>query len=331
MNLARMLDVLVICVPVFAVLGLGKLLQRNGRLDDGHCNFINWLVYYFSLPALIFTTVARQRFEGFLDPALILMPLLALILVIAVTMLIAKLSRFKGGFAAAFVFGTFWANATYLGLPLCTNAFGAEGLAKAAVYNACVVPFFIIFGYSLLGFYGAGSGDLKIGSRIRTALLNPVLLAAVAGILVALSAGLFRSADGALNLPVPVLSAATLLGSFFQLVGSMGLPLGLLSIGASLRWEQARGHLVALSWTVGCKLILLPLLTLLLIRRFCPSADAVSLGSAVILSATPGAVACYIISCKFGIEKSFAAALLVVGTALSVLTIPCWVYLLKSF
>lgn len=331
MDFARVLDVLVICVPVFAVMGLGKLLSRKGQLNEDHCRFINWLVYHFSLPALVFNAVARQTFKSFLDPALIIAPLAALLLITAISMLIVKIKGFKGGFAAAFVFGTFWANATYVGFPLCINAFGGPGEAKAAVYNAFVLPFFILIGYLLIGFYGAGSGDAKIGARIKKAFINPILLAAAGGVVVALIADGFRAADGTLELPLPVIATALLTGSFLKLIGAMGLPLALLAIGASLKWEQAKEHVAALNWTVGCKLILLPLITLLLIRTCWPDSDPVSLGTAVILAGTPNAVACYVISCQLGIERAFVATMLVVSTALSILTIPIWVYVVKGF
>lgn len=331
MEFSRVLDVLVICVPVFALLGLGKLLARKGHINDDHCSFINWLVYHFSLPSLIFNAVARQRFNSFFDPAVIVMPLVALVLVVGVTMLIAKLKGFKGGLAAAFVFGTFWANATYVGFPLCINAFGAPGEVKAAIYNAFVLPFFILIGYLLIGFYGAGTGDVKIGARIRKAFMNPILVSAVAGIAVALIADGFRSDDGTVQLPLVIMSTARLCGSFLTLIGSMGLPLALLAIGATLKWAHAKAHLGALSWTVFCKLILLPLMTLLLIHGFLPDTEPASLGVSVILAATPSAVACYVISCQLGIEKSFVGAMLVVSTGLSVITIPCWVYLIKGF
>lgn len=324
------MDVLVICVPVFAVLGLGKLLGMKGKIKEEHCLFINWLVYTFSLPALIFNEVARQRFDTFLDPAVVVMPIIGLVIIMAVTMTIAKINKFKGGFAAAFVYGTYWANATYIGLPLCQNAFGSEGLAKAAIYNGFVVPFFILFGYLLIGFYGAGTGDQTFGGRIKKAFVNPVLLSAVAGILVALIAEQFRADNGSMNMPMPVIASASLIGSFLKMIGGMGLPLALLSIGASLKWEQTRSHLGALSWSVACKLVLLPLITLTLIRLLCPEADAVALGVTTILSATPSAVAMYVISCQMGVERGFVSSMLVISTALSVITIPVWVYIISG-
>ncbi|VGO22109.1 AEC family transporter [Pontiella sulfatireligans] len=331
MDFLRAMDVLVICVPVFAVLGLGKLLGLKGRIKEEHCQFINWLVYTFSLPSLIFNEVARQRFDTFFDPAVIVMPLIGLVLVALITMVIAKFNGYKGGFAAAFVFGTFWPNATYIGLPLCQNAFGSEGLAKAAIYNGFVLPFVILFGYLLIGFYGAGDGNVKIGARIKKAFLNPILISAVAGVVVAVIAEQFRAADGSLGLPVPVVSSAVLIGSFLKMIGVMGLPLALLSIGASLKWEQTKTHLGALSWSVGCKLLLHPLFTMLLIGMMCPEASPTALGVAVILSGTPSAVAMYVISCQLGVERGFVSSMLVLSTALSVVTIPVWVYVLKGF
>ncbi len=82
MEFSRIMDVLVICVPVFAVLGLGKLLGIKGKIKEEHCLFINWLVYSFSLPALILNEVARQRFDTFLDPAIVVMPLIGLVIII---------------------------------------------------------------------------------------------------------------------------------------------------------------------------------------------------------------------------------------------------------
>lgn len=328
MDVTRIIEVLAICVPVFAVMGLGKLLEVKGKLNDEHCRFINWLVYNFSLPALLFNEVARQRFNSFGDPVVVLIPMAALLIIGLLTMGIARLNRFRGGFAAAFVFGTFWANATYIGLPLCQNTFGEIGLAKGAIYNAFVVPIFVICSYLLIGFYG--SGEIKIGERIRHALLNPVLLSTSGGIGFAFVLGLFRTDSGQLNLPSGIMAFGRLSGSFLQMIGAMGLPLALLSIGASLKWEQTRTHLGALGWTVGCKLVLLPLTTLLLIRFFYPDSSAVSMGVAVILSATPSAVASYVVSCQLGVERGFVSSMLVLSTIFSVFTIPMWVYLLKG-
>ncbi len=273
----RVLDVLVVCVPVFAVMGLGKWLELHGQMNHSRRDFINWLVYYFALPALIFREVSQQRFGSFLDPALTLWPLAAFVFVALVTMLVARVLRYRGAFTAAFVFCTFWANVTYMGFPLCQNAFGMEGLAKAAIYNALVMPFFVLFGYALIGFYGAGK-TMTWRSKLRQAVLNPVVMAAVAGIGVALVGERFRDATGVLVLPVGIVGFLALVGSFLKLIGSMGLPLALLAIGASIHWQQTKAHMGALIYTVLAKLVVLPLLTYIGLRLFFPRRRRLSWG-----------------------------------------------------
>lgn len=62
------------------------------------------------------------------------------------------------------------------------NAFGAAGEETAAIYNALVLPFFVVTGFLLIGFYGAGAEGEKIGTRIRRAFITPVFIAAVASL-----------------------------------------------------------------------------------------------------------------------------------------------------
>lgn len=321
----RALDVLVVCVPVFAVMGMGKWLELRGQMSPGRRDFVNWLVYYFALPSLIFREVSQQRFGSFFNPSLTLWPLAAFVLVALVTMLVARLLRYRGTFTAAFVFCTFWANVTYMGFPLCQNAFGTEGLAKAAIYNALVMPFFVLFGYTLIGFYGA-SAAVTWRSKLRQAALNPVVMAAVVGIGVALVGELFRDATGALALPAGIIAVLALSGSFLKLIGGMGLPLALLAIGASIHWQQTKAHVGALIYTVAVKLVVLPLCTYIGLRLFFPETESVVVGVVVMLSATPNAVASYVVSRQMGVEEGFVSSALVVSTALSVITLPIWLY-----
>lgn len=78
------------------------------------------------------------------------------------------------------------------------------------------------------------------------------------------------------------------------------------------------------------KLIVFPLITLLFIRWLNPAASRDAMGVAVILSGTPSAVAMYVISGQLGVERGFVSSLLVLSTALSVFTLPVWVYVVKG-
>ncbi|MFW5996851.1 MAG: AEC family transporter [Lentisphaeria bacterium] len=325
MDWTRLQDVIIICVPVFATIGLGKILERNGVLNLEHRNFANWLTYHFALPALILGEVARQRFVTLMNAPLILAPILAIVCVALIYILLAKAFRIKGVLAAAFVFGTFWANVSYMGFPLAKNAFQQEGLALAAVYNAFIMPVMVVLGFLLIGVYGgAETGSMK--SRIRRAFVNPVIIAAFVGIAVSLIGEIFRADDGTLQLPATVLAGCETVGAFLRLIGGMGLPLALLAVGGSMHLAEIRKRLLPLSAVLAGKIILLPLFTLLLIKIIFPQAAPETLAIGVLLSATPNAVASYVVSRQIGIEEGFVSSMLVLSTAVSVLSLPVWLY-----
>jgi predicted permease len=326
MDMSRLLDVLVVCLPVFAVMGLGKYLGHRGSFDTDRRTFVNWLVYNFALPALIFKGVASQRFASFGNPTLTLLPLAVTLVVGLIGVGVAKLARFKGGFAAAFIYVTFWANVTYMGFPLCFNAFGQPGLDSAAVYNAFAMPFFFVVAFILIGFFGAG-GHVPFRQKVRHVVLNPVILAAISGAILALIGESFRDEAGALQLPALLDGAIRLIASALQLVGGMGLPLALLSVGAALHWSDARRYAVPLAYSVGMKLIGFPLIALLMVRFGMPNADPADVGVLIVLGSTPCAVASYVVSCQIGVEEGFVSAMLVVSTVVSVITIPVWLYI----
>lgn len=326
-DFARAFDVLVICLPVFGVVGVGKLLQHAGLFNEDRRQFANWLVYRIALPILVFRGVAQQRFASFWNPSLVLTPLVAIAVVAGVYILLARLCRYRQGMAAAFVFGTFWANVTYIGFPLSQSAFGDEGLALAAIYNAFVMPGFIALGFLLIGVYGAMPGHSR-GARFRQILMNPVILGAAVGVVFSLVAEGWRADDGTLALPVVLGGAVRLADAFLKLLGEMGLPLALLTIGGSLHLGGVVHHRQALAMVVLAKLVLLPGLLYLLFLWFLPDAAPATRGICVLLTATPNAVASYVISREIGVEEGFVAAMLVVSTALSVITIPVWLYIL---
>lgn len=329
MNVEQILAVLAVCVPVFAVLAVGKVLEVKGKLDESHRGFISWLVYAFALPALIFVEVAGQRITDLWQPAMVIPGFIAIFVCIAIYMLLVKLIGLKGGTAAAFVFGTFWANVSYMGFPLSGNAFPETGMALASVYNAFVMPLFIIGGFLVIGFYGVGDGHALGWKKIKQIITNPVLLAAVIGIVVSLLSELVRNEEGVLQLPTAVMGLFLVIGKFLRLIGGMGLPLALLVVGASLQWSSLKGRFGLLAVVVFGKLVLTPLIILLSARWLFPEvvvSDPAVLGVAVLLGGTPNAVASYVIAREVGADEHFVASMLVASTGLSAITIPLWLY-----
>jgi predicted permease len=328
MDLNKAVEALSISIPVFAMMGLGRWLGAVGFLNEGNRNFLNRLTYTFALPALIFSGLAIQPLDRLLNPALIAGTLAAVGIATALYGLLALTMRLKGGFAAAFIFGTFWANVSYMGFPLAANAFGPEhGLAMAAIVNAFTMPVFVILGFLLIGVC-APDGSRSFVQRVIGAFANPVVGAAFAGMLCAFILDFFRLSDGEYALAEWIMTVGRIAGSFLSLVGDMGLPLALIAVGASLRFESISRNIGALSLTVFAKLAIVPLITYGLICWLFPNTDPAARGVAVLLMATPNAVASYVVARQLKVAEEFVSALLVVSTGLSVITIPIWLYII---
>ena len=325
MNVDRLLTVLTATIPVFALIGLGKLLERKGILTTDRREFINFVVFRFSLPALIFTEVSQQRFSSLWNGALIAAPLAAIAVAAPAFVAFARLLRFRGVFAAAFVYGTFWANVSYLGFPLAENALGANGLALAAVYNAFVMPVFIVLAYVLIALYGGGD-SARPGAVLRTIVGNPIIGSVFLGIVAALAADRYRAFAGTSAVPPVLESIRGAVYSFLGLLGRMGLPLALVGIGGALHLPRSREHRSALILAVGGKLLLLPLLTLMVLSFLFPQAASSVNAIAVLMSSMPLAVAGYVVGRNIGVDEGFMASLLVLSTAISMVTVPIWLY-----
>ena len=108
----------------------------------------------------------------------------------------------------------------------------------------------------------------------------------------------------------------------------MGLPMALLAIGGGLSFKEVSNNKLPLAIACCFKVILAPLITLLLLKHQFPAADKVAVGTCVLLMATPVAVASYVIATGAHIKEEAASAVVVWTTAVSIVTIPAWLYVL---
>lgn len=328
MDIQKVLRILEICIPVFGMIGLGKIFQLTGLMTQDHRQFVNKLVYYFCLPALVFIHVAAQEPKMFLNGSLAVAAILPIILTTLVYFIIAKIFGMKGGFAAAFIFGSFYANTAYMGFPLTEEAFGNEGLAAAAIVNTMCIPAYMITAFIIIGWFGAGDRIESIGTRVKKIIFNPFILACVIGVITSVILSFFRDAQGELELPVMLLRSGGIFVGFLKLVAQMGLPLALLAIGGVLHFSTIKRSLVALGADLFGKLILVPGFTLLGFMLLFPNTASVYVGPAVLLQAMPNAVVSYVIACQIGVDEGFVSAQLVLSTIFSAITIPVWIYIL---
>ncbi len=326
MDWYKVLQALEISLPIFALIALGKLLAVKQILKPEILVVINKLIINFSLPAIIFLAIASQPFKGLLDIPIIVSTITASFLSFLLLVCAGFLLGLKGKIYGAFMPSGFWANMAYMGFPLAFSAFGTEGLEKAAVVNGFTMPLYVFFGSVILSIFSSEKTDTPL-KMILKILLNPIVMSCFVGLIAV--ALLDVSGLRETNNQTPVLLImGQMIVKTFKLAGNMGLPLALISVGASLKLSTVGKHKHLIVLSTITKLVLTPLLTYGIIRYYFPEAGKVSLGAAVLLMTMPTAVVYTVISQSLDVEGEFTASVVVITTILSIFSVPIWLYFL---
>lgn len=298
------MQTLLLLLPDFALILLGALLHRRARLPEGFWPGLEWLVYFILFPALLFNALARVDLA--FDSTL---PLFAVGLgsMLAGFLLGLAGKRLMGlspiGFASrlqcAFRFNT------YIGIAVAGKLHGPEGVAMMGALCGVMVPFANLAAVGMLARHGQAS-------VLRELVRNPLVLATLAGLL-------FNFAGGSLPTPAQ---------QFLQRLADASVALGLLAVGAALRWGSTGGRLAGSLWIVGVKLLLMPLAAWGLANAF--GLQGLQRDIAVLFAALPSASSAYILAMRMGGDGKGVAWLISATTVAAVLSMWAWIAALAS-
>lgn len=280
--------VLTIVAPVFLLAGIGFGWVKIGLKYD--TAFVSRLAMNLAVPCLVFLALA----QGDIDPVAAGRLSVATLVVygaifIVVRALCAALSLDSRTFWAPLVFG----NTGNLGLPLALFAFGETGLGYAVVVFSvtCILQFTV-------GVWSVAGG----GNPLR-ALREPMVGATLMGALFLWQGW---------TVPEIAMNAMNLLGQ-------MGIPLMLLTLGVAVARMKPEGigRMTVLS---ASKVAICAGLGLIIGLAF--GLDHMTLGVLVMQLATPVAVSSYLLAVRYGADAPPVAGLVVVSTAMSVVSLP---------
>ena len=277
-------------------------MARTQRFVPAFWNGVEQLVYYVLFPALLFRSLASSPLALGDAGRLVGVGLAFTFAGMALSALAAPLFRlpqptFAACFQCAFRFNT------YVALAVATRVAGPQGVAAISLLIGVLVPVVNIAAVAVL----VRGGDTRILPALAR---NPLVLACAAGI-----------AWNALHWPVPPLA-----GRILELLAAAALPLGLLAVGAGLRFTRGTLPLPALAWWHAIKLAILPAIAYVL-------ADVLGLSAierqvAVIMAAVPTATSAYILAVQLNGAGAPVALLISSGTLIAAVTLPLWLTVL---
>lgn len=300
------IEILNIVFPVFIVIALGWGVRRINLVDDTFLQQTNALVYYVCLPLLLFYKIATADFSVNFNFELVAGATLAIILSCIVSYGYGLVRHYSPQQLGAFSQGSFRGNLAYMGLAIVFNAYGDDGLTRASILMGFLVPVLNFFAVlALLGPQQESSEESRIKQLLPMAwkvMANPLIVASFAGLLWSY-----------LQLPLPVVLARSL-----KITTGMSLPLALFALGGGFSLARLRGDLVVAAMATGIKLLWMPLLAAVLLTLF--GVTGVDLRVGILMSASPAATATYIMAQQMSSDAELAGSIVVMSTALSIVS-----------
>jgi predicted permease len=193
-------------------------------------------------------------------------------------------------------------NTSFIGYPMIEAMRGQQGLALAVVADqiGCFVML-AIGGAAVTAIYSGGRIDAR--SIAKRVLLFPAFVALVIGVIVGQLGGWPTAVDTALSR-----------------IGATLVPLALFSVGLQVRLHFARDQIDAIALGLSYKLILAPL-AMYALGTACGVAG-LTLTIGVLQSAMAPMISAALLAEQHQLEPRLANGLLVVGIALSLVTVP---------
>lgn len=296
-----------VALPIFALIGCGYFAGRIGVLGEDSTAALNAFVWWFSLPALFFLSLARVPIDDMFNVPFIITYGGAFAFTYFVAMALAAIAT-NGRLAELSLHGIAagFGNVGYMGIPLCITAFGPEGALPATI--AAVFGSTVMMALSVV----LVEIDLQSGSGlwrslwkvIRAILRNPLLIAAALGM---------GCAALRLELPVPLVN-------FLDLIGKAAAPCALFAIGLFLVGKSLTTGAGEVGLAVLVKMVLQPAITWLLALIFLEP-GSLWFNSAILLAALPTAANAFVLARQYDLFMARASGIILISTLVSVLTL----------
>lgn len=290
-----LIDALVL-LPDFSLIALGWVLCRYTPLNRALWDGVERLVYVLLFPVLLFGSIVRNPTS--LD-ALFHLGGIGLAIVSAGVVLATVLRLWPQSDASLHASGQQIAYRfnSYVALAVSECLAGAPGLAWTAVLISVCVPLCNVAAVWPLARHG-GQGYLRELAR------NPLIIATVAGLLC-----------NAVSLRLPEFAATTL-----QRIGNAALPLGLMAVGAGLRFGALREGPGLAAALLAIRHLVLPAGAIVLVLWLALPASQQAV--VVVFAALPTSASAYVLAVRMGGHGPYVAGLITVSTLLAMPGLP---------
>lgn len=296
-----MASLIVLVLPIFLVIFLGKITQLTLVQSPDVWDGINRIAYWVLFPAFLFVETSKLDLASpdILDYSFSLIA--GFVAAMGFAYVAGRLAKIESPALTSIIQGAGRHN-TFIGLAVAGELFGATGSTIGTVATASLVPLSnVVVVVILASMLRRATGRRRI---VQDILRNPIILSIAAGLAFSLLE----------------IEREFILYEFAGMLGRATLPILLLVIGANLRIGELGGAVPLVVLSVAAKMLVFPLVTFLACRHAGVSADMTTI--AVIFATCPTSPAGFPLAKQMGGDAPLMATIISIQTALAVLAIP---------
>lgn len=296
-----MIHIFYAVLPIFFLIMTGLGLKRIFITEDSFWKQCDKLVYYVLFPSLLILKLSHADFYA-LNTASALVALIIATLIMTIALVAYQaIKPVSNKLFTSIYQGSIRYN-SYVFLAMSASLFGDNGIAVTAIIIAYMIVICNLLSVFILSVYGSTRASLV--SITVSILKNPLILAAILGVLLSISK----------------LHIHPILEKFLTYLSAAALPLSLLSVGAGLKFILGKSRWFAVSSTCVLKLIALPLISWVVLTLF--NVDGYTKSVAMLYATLPCAGNAYILAKQMGGDAEAMASIITFTTLLSMITMP---------
>ncbi len=305
-----------IVAPVFLVIAAGYLAVRYGLLGNDKIDGLMKFAIQFAVPCLLFRATSTMDLESAYDWRLMSAFYLGATISFSIATLLAwRLFGRTPGEAVAVGFGALFSNLVLLGLPISERAWGPETAAMATAYAIVSIhaPFCYLLGITSMELLRADGRSVPETAKVvlRAMFRNSLMIGIGLGFLVNLS-----------GLPLPMAMTSSV-----DIMARAALPVALFGLGGTLTRYSLKTSIGEASSISGISLLLHPGISFAVCRFLNVPGELT--GAVVLMAAMAPGVNSYLFASMYDRAQGTAASSVLLGTAVSVLSVSTWLWVLR--
>ena len=299
-----------VVLPLFLCIVLGYFLRRIKMLDAVTLKSLNKLCFKVFLPFYLFNNLYTTDIGSAFNIKLIATGVGGILALWGLMMFFIPRMEKEDARRGVMIQGIFRSNFALFGLPVALSLCGEANMGPTSLMIGVMVPVYNVLAVITLETFRGGKPSIR--KILRGIATNPLIISSLLGIVANL-----------LDISLPTAVSKSIVD-----LGRIATPLSLVALGGEFVFSSIRDFRRQLITVVSGKLVLAPMVMVIIAALLGFRNEY--LVPILIMFGAPTAVSSFPMAQQMGGDSELAASIVVFTTALAILTIFLWIFILKQ-